>query len=376
MNIELHRIPIREIAEGYTDNEEGGVIGYGGRLNIRPPFQREFIYSEPQQKAVITTILQGFPLNVMYWVRNDSGGFEMLDGQQRTISICLYVNNKFSVPIGQKKDLKAFGNLQTPQQEQIRNYELMIYICDGDDQEKIDWFETINIAGEQLNPQERRNAIYSGPWITDAKRYFCRKNCVAEKYSGYLKGTLNRQDYLETVIKWLVHRDGIKAKKDEDPIASYMNIHSKDKDSREMLLYFQNVMNWVQYLFPNYRKNMQRVEWGVLYNLYGDKKDLTPEEMEALVSRLMADEDVGSKAGIYEYVFDGDERHLNIRKFPDKYKRAAYERQKGICAHCGKHYDYEEMEADHITPWSQGGHTEPDNCQVLCRACNRKKGGK
>ena len=372
MNIELHHIPIREITEGYSDNEEGGVTGYGGRLNIRPPFQREFIYTEPQQKAVINTILNGFPLNVMYWVRNDSGGFEMLDGQQRTISICRYVNNVFSIDL-HPNDPISFVNLPEPQKEQILNYALMIYICDGNDKEKLDWFETVNIAGEQLNPQERRNAIYSGPWITDAKRYFSRNNCAAKNYSDYLKGTCNRQDYLETVIKWIAHRDGIKG---DDSVSSYMNIHSKDKDSREMFLYFQSVMNWVQYLFTTYRKDMNRVEWGVLYNLYGKKTDLTPEEMEETVSRLMADEDVSSKAGIYEYVFDGDERHLSIRKFPNRDKRAAYERQKGICPHCKKHYEYEQMEADHITPWSKGGHTEPENCQVLCRACNRKKGGK
>ena len=364
MKIELHEIPIREIVSGYIDSEENGVVGYGGKLNIRPAFQREFIYKDKQRDEVIRTVIKNFPLNVMYWIKSDDGNFELLDGQQRTVSICQYVQGDFSI------DHRGFDNLTKDEKEQILEYPLMIYICEGTDKEKQDWFEIINIAGERLTKQELRNAIYTGEWLAEAKRYFSKTGCaaygIAEKY---MSGSTIRQDYLETALKWISSRDGIE-------IEDYMSQHQHDTNCNELWLYFQTVINWVQATFPHYRgKLMKGLDWGIFYNKYGANK-YDPKSLETRIVELIEDYRNGyisNQKGIYEYLLDGQERHLNIRAFSPEMARAAYERQKGICPKCGKHYEMEEMQADHITPWSKGGKTIADNCQMLCADCNRRK---
>ncbi len=203
MKIKLHEIPVREVVKGYIDSAENGVVGYSGRLNIRPAFQREFIYKDKQRDEVIRTVQKNFPLNVMYWVKSDNGNYELLDGQQRTISLCQYVNGDYSI------DHMGFDNLTQTEREQILDYPLMIYICEGTDKEKLDWFKIINIAGEQLTAQELRNAIYTGEWLTEAKKYFSKTACPAYAIaSDYLNGSPIRQNYLETAIKWIAARDG------------------------------------------------------------------------------------------------------------------------------------------------------------------------
>ena len=196
MNIELKEIKVRDLTTGYEDNQDDGVIGYGSKLDIRPPYQREFIYKDKQRDAVIDTVTKKFPLNVMYWAVRKDGEFEIIDGQQRTISICQYVNNDFSI------NGLAFHNLPKDKQEELLDYELMVYFCEGTDSEKLEWFKTINISGEKLTDQELRNAVYSGSWVTDAKRYFSR-NSRPKIGDEYLGGSANRQEYLETAIKWI-----------------------------------------------------------------------------------------------------------------------------------------------------------------------------
>lgn len=361
MKIKLHEIPIRDVVNGYMDNAENGVVGYGGKLNIRPAFQREFIYKDKQRDEVVYTVMRGFPLNVMYWVKNDDGNYELLDGQQRTISICQYVTGEFSV------EHRGFVNLTETEQKQILDYPLMIYICEGTDKEKLDWFKIINIAGEQLTAQELRSAIYTGEWLTEAKKYFSKTMCPAYQFAGdYLSGSAIRQDYLETVIKWISARDGIE-------IEDYMSVHQHDTNCNELWLYFQTVINWVKVTFPTYRgKLMKGLDWGIFYNKYGTGK-YDPKQLEARIVELLDDEDVSNQKGIYEYLLDGQQRHLNIRAFSPKMARTAYERQKGICVKCKKHFDIDEMQADHITPWSKGGKTIAENCQMLCADCNRRK---
>ena len=186
MNIELKEITVGELTNGYEDNEENGVIGYNGKLDIRPPYQREFIYKDKQRDAVINTITKKFPLNVMYWAVREDRSYEVIDGQQRTISVCQYINGDFAYMF------KYFHNLQKDEKEKILNYKLMVYICSGTDSEKLEWFKTINIAGEKLTDQELRNAVYSGSWVTDAKRYFSKNSCAAYGIgSDYLKGFTN-----------------------------------------------------------------------------------------------------------------------------------------------------------------------------------------
>lgn len=360
MKIELHEIPVRDVVNGYVDSAEYGVVGYGGTLNIRPAFQREFIYKDKQRDEVINTVMKGFPLNVMYWVKSDNGGYELLDGQQRTISIAQYVNGDFSV------NHMGFDNLTETERNQILDYKLMIYICQGTDKEKLDWFKIINIAGEQLTDQELRNAIYTGEWLSEAKKYFSKTGCPAHQIaSDYLKGSAIRQDYLETAIRWISSREGIQ-------IEDYMAKHQHDSNCNELWLYFQNVINWVKVIFPKYRKEMKGLEWGIYYNKYS-KNNYDPKTLEAKIIDLMQDDDVTKKSGIYEYLLDGAEKHLSIRAFTQSMARAAYERQKGICPVCGRHFEITEMQADHITPWSKGGKTTPDNCQMLCAECNRRK---
>ena len=368
MKIELHEIPIYEVADGYHEYEDNGVVeGYSGRLNIRPAFQREFIYDDEKRDNVIRSIRQNFPLNIMYWVCNEGGMYEMLDGQQRTISICRYLNDSFAV------DRMKFGNLTTEEQNQILNYRLMIYFCDGEEREKRDWFKIVNMAGEELTAQELRNAVYPGTWLNDAKRRFSRRNCPAYTTGGnYLTGDTLRQDYLETVIRWISDYNGNKGIPD-DIICAYMSEHQRDSDCGVMWEYFQNVINWVQRIFPNYRSEMKHVQWGLYYNRHHEDK-LDAKDLERQIEVLIDDDDVTSISGIYEYLLDGQEKHLNLRAFKPKEKRAAYERQNGKCARCGKEFAFEEMNADHITPWSKGGHTTSDNCQMLCKSCNRKKG--
>lgn len=369
MKIELHEIKIRDVVNGYIDSQENGVVGYGGRLNIRPAFQREFVYKEKQRNAVIETITKGFPLNVMYWVEDEDGNYELLDGQQRTISICQYVNGDFSI------NSRAFHNLTETEKNQILDYPLMIYICNGNDKEKLDWFKIINIAGVQLKEQELRNAIYTGAWLSDAKRYFSKNGCVAYLLGNkYLNGEVNRQDYLEKVLSWISAREGIK-------LEDYMSKHQHDSHATPLWLYFQSVIKWVDTMFPTYRREMKGIEWGLLFNTYGENV-YDPRELEEKVVKLMQDDDVTKRSGIYEYLLSGNEKYLNIRAFTENQKRQVYERQQGICPHCvaehreKTHYEFEEMEADHITPWCEGGKTDVDNCQMLCKEHNRRKSDK
>lgn len=364
MKIELNEITIRELTNGYEDKSEDGVVGYGKKLNIRPAYQREFIYNEKQRNEVINTVRKGFPLNTMYWVVAGNG-FELMDGQQRTVSICQYVQGDFSVEIDGSP--RFFNNLTADKQKHILDYELSIYVCEGSDGEKLDWFKIINIAGEKLTDQELRNAIYTGPWLADAKRWFSRSSCPAYQLGEkYVTGSLNRQAYLEKALEW------ISGGKIED----YMSRHQGDGDAQELWQYFQEVIAWIQRTFPQYRpKIMKGLEWGAFYNAHKDDK-LNAATLEKRIVELIDDDDVDNKKGIYEYLLTGNEKTLSLRAFDEKTKVKIYENQKGICPICKKHFDIGAMEADHIIPWSQGGKTVPENCQMLCKMDNRTKSGK
>lgn len=367
MRIIKCEIPIRDLVEDYWDDAEEGVTGYFGRLDIRPPYQREFVYKPAQRDEVIRTVMNGFPLNVMYWAKtgvNEDGEdtFEVLDGQQRTVSICRYVDGEFSV------DDRYFDNLTSDERECILSYRLDVYQCEGEPSEKLKWFRIVNIAGERLTEQELRNAVYAGSWVSDAKRYFSKTGCAAQQLAGdYLTGSSIRQEFLETAIRWVAAIDG-------ETIEGYMAKHASDPTAQALWSYFRSVIDWVQAIFPKYRKEMKGLPWGLYYNENGGRTDLDPKALEADVSRLMADEDVTKKSGVYGYLLTGQERCLSIRAFDERMKRAAYERQGGVCPYCGEHFELSEMHADHIVPWSKGGTTTADNCQMLCRDCNLKKG--
>ena len=371
MKIEPHTIRVRDLVAGYVNSEEEGVVAYGGKLDVRPKYQREFIYSDDEQKAVIDTVTKGYPLNVMYWAVREDGTYEVMDGQQRTLSICEYVAGKFDY------FFRYFSNLSKEEQDRILDYGLTVYFCEGGDDEKLEWFKTINIAGKELTEQELLNAVYAGPWTADAKRYFSKTECAAYQLGGkYMRGSAIRQDYLETAIGWIAGSATTSSPTDS-AIENYMAIHQHDASASQLWIYFQNVIAWAQTLFPRYRREMKGLEWGIFYNLYADNQ-YDPAELEAEVARLMADDDVQKKSGIYEYLLSGktNERALNIRTFTDSQKRAAYERQNGICPLCKEHFSFEDMDGDHMVPWSKGGKTVPETLQMLCRRCNQAKGGR
>ena len=257
MEISLKEITIRELAEGYCNSGIEGVRGYNGRLDIRPPYQREFIYKDKQRDAVITTVTQNFPLNVMYWADRGDGTFEVIDGQQRTISICQYVSGEFAYMF------RYFHNLTEDEREQILSYKLMVYICKGTDSEKLKWFQTINIAGEKLTEQELRNAVYSGSWVSDAKRYFSKNECVAYKIGkDFMTGSPIRQDYLETAIDWI----------SEGNIEVYMANHQHDANALALWRYFQDVITWAEATFTRkHKKIINSVPWGFYYNKFKDE---------------------------------------------------------------------------------------------------------
>lgn len=360
MNIEPIEVTVRELAAGYRDNNEDGVRGYDGKLDIRPPYQREFIYKDKQREAVINTVMEGFPLNIMYWSVRDDDTFEVIDGQQRTISLCQFVAGNFS--FGDR----FFHNMHADEQRRILDYKVLVYQCSGTDSEKLDWFRTINIAGEKLTPQELRNAVYAGPWLAAAKPDFSKTECPAYRIGKlYMSGTPIRQDYLETTIEWISGGN----------IEGYMAAHQHDPNANDLWLYYQAVIAWVKANFPAYRKEMKGLPWGPLYNEF-KASPLDPKKLEAEVAKLMVDEDVTSKKGIYPYVLGRREKYLNIRAFSPNQKREAYERQAGVCPVCNEHFDIEGMEGDHIVSWHKGGKTSADNCQMLCKQDNREKAGK
>ncbi|GLI28487.1 hypothetical protein ARHIZOSPH14_27290 [Agromyces rhizosphaerae] len=366
MTIQPTKVTVRELTSGYQDHAEAGVVGYGGKLDIRPPYQREFVYDDKQRDAVIDTLFKDYPLNVMYWAvrddvpEGDERIYEVMDGQQRTISICQYVDSVFAF------EGRYFHNLQPDESARILDYELTVYLCSGPPSEKLAWFRTINIAGEELTDQEMLNAVYAGPWVSEAKKIFSKNGCPAYGLgSAYMKGSPIRQQYLETVIKWFNDGD----------VESYMAAHHHDPNANELWLYFQAVIAWVNSTFPKYRGLMKGLPWGVLYNQYkGTSWDSA--KLEARIADLVQNDDVTNKKGAYLYVLSGQEKHLNIRAFSPAERLAAYERQAGVCPVCGEHYELNEMEADHITPWREGGRTSAENCQMLCVEDNRRKGAR
>lgn len=407
MTISLHEITLKDLFDDYANSDEEGVVGYHGRLNIRPKYQREFVYNDKEQLAVVDTVLHGFPLNTMYWVvardektqqpiMSEDGKpiYELLDGQQRTISICEFLNNKFSM------NFQTFFNIMRAEPDiadQILKYKLQVYICDGAVSEKLDWFRTINIAGEKLTEQELLNAQYTGEWLTAAKRYFSKTNCTAGELmvirdhngSDYMKGSSIRQEYLSTVLQWIADFQELKGRSSEGD--TYMSEHQGDDTASELKNYYVSVMEWVGSKFKEYRKEEKGLPWGIWYNSYqrgGSKQQIINSDKDVIeekIDELLADDEVTSVKGIYEYIVDGEEKHLALRQFDRKIAMKRFEEQNHHCPYCeeskGGHtypagtdqYAFSDMEADHIVPWSQGGKTIYDNCQMLCKWHNGHK---
>ena len=381
MKITPIEITIGQLLSGFVDNGVEGVKSYNGKLDVRPPYQREFVYGEKQQKAVIETVLQDYPLNVMYWVKVDGhDAYEVLDGQQRTISLARFAVEKVGFyitdPIGGKS--KNFDSLSPERQKKFMDYKLTVYVCEGSHDKKLAWFQTINIAGAVLTPQELRNAVYSGSWTAAAKVLFSGGNPpMAAKAKGLFGTNIKplRQELLELAIEWAC--PGKSSKSEE--IEIYMASHKTDKDANALKSHFMNVVNWANAMFPpeNDKIGLRKsVDWGDLYRRHGTQPLKDVDKLEVEIVRLLKDDEVQKKAGIYAYLLDLDERHLNLRSFPEDMKIAQYTAQNGKCLKCGGAKPYQEMHGDHKVAWSKGGRTEPSNLEMLCQPCNSSKGNK
>lgn len=390
MKINETKIKVRDlIAEYQEDDSTSRVIAWGGNLDVRPEYQREYIYKDEQRNAVINTVLQGFPLNIMYWVDRKDGTMEVLDGQQRIISICRYARNDYSVkipaPTGGYNTVNypnlsegSFRSDGTPEpftRLAFLEYELTVYVCEGTDKEKLEWFQIINIAGEVLEDQEIRNALYHSAWLTDAKSVFSRRNCAAHKnYGKYMAGEYIRQKYLETAFRWAADAEGMSGK---NVVEEYMQKHRGDNSADDLWDYFERVFKWVETIFGrNVDKSMKGVAWGLLYNAHKDD-NLDPAYMQKRGKELLADKEVGKNSGIYQYLLEGEtrvaEKYLSLRQFDKGDMETRYHEQDGKCAICGKPFDMKDMHGDHRKPWSKGGKTEYSNLDMLCTTCNLKK---
>jgi len=384
----LTTLTIGEACKGFVYNElEGkGLFGWSGKLTIQPEYQRSYIYADGKKDvAVVESILKGYPLGVMYFTKVGTDAYEVLDGQQRITSFGRYVTGKFAVKDANGME-RYFSGLDASVQQRILDYPLLVYICEGDEPEIKDWFETVNIAGVPLNNQELLNAVHSGPFVTQAKAIFSNSNNpLQQKWGHYVNGNPKRQDILHTALKWVA--------RGEDNVGGYMSKHRNDTNITELQLYFDSVIEWAKTIFGAPRPEMRGLEWGRIYEDYHNKP-YNPADIQNKVTELFEDEYVTNKKGIYEYVLGGcvDKSLLNIRVFDEITKRQVYDKQtkeakdNGVsnCPYCaisptGDHsrlWLLKEMDADHVTAWSKGGATDAANCQMLCKTHNRSKGNK
>lgn len=379
-------ITIRDICDGFVYNEyEGrGLFGLSGKLTIQPEYQRNYIYAqENRESGVIDSVIKGYPLGLIYFNKVADNKFEVLDGQQRITSIGRYITKKF--PIKDQNGMEQyFDGLNQHIQNQILDTHLLIYECAGTETEIKEWFKIINIKGIPLNDQELLNAVYSGPFVTLAKEEFSNsQNANIQKWSAYVSGTVNRQDYLKTALEWVSNNN----------ISDYMSAHRNDDNIAELKQYFTTVIDWVSSVFQNIEPEMRGLEWGRLYEKY-HRQAYDPKIIESKVKELYADPYVKNRKGIFEYVLGGcvDTKLLDVRVFDEATKRAVYAQQTqhaeashtSNCPLCALGHDANkskiwkpsDMDADHVTAWSKGGATDIKNCQMLCKSHNRAKGNK
>ncbi len=379
-------ITIKEICDGFIYNElEGkGLFGLSGKLTIQPEYQRNYIYAEEgREAAVIESILKSYPIGLIYFNKVGNDKFEVLDGQQRITSIGRFITDKFAIK-DENSTEQYFSGMAKDKQDKILKTPLLIYECEGTESQIKEWFKTINIAGVPLKPQELLNAIYSGPFVTLAKEEFSNsQNANTQKWSAYVKGVVNRQDFLERALDWV----------SKGNIDDYMSRHRKDKDIKELKNYFNSVIDWASSVFIDVESEMCGLEWGRLYEQY-HKKSYDPAKISDKVHKLYADPYVKNRRGIFEYILGGskDTKLLNIRVFDEATKKSVYAKQteeakkKGIsnCPLCAvgnnvnknKIWNFSEMDADHVTAWSKGGATDEKNCEMLCKTHNRAKGNR
>lgn len=381
-------ITINDIVDGfeYNDLEEKGLFGLGGKLTIQPEYQRSYIYADGKRDvAVIDSLLKGYPIGLLYFNKTEDGNYEVLDGQQRITSIGRYVRGLYEVEYN--GNLQNFTGLSPATQKRIMGTKLLVYICEGSEDDIRNWFKTINIAGVPLNPQEILNAVFSGPFVTRAREEFSNSsNSNIQKWGSYIAGTVNRQDFLERALQWVSSSKG-------ESVDAYMSKHRHDQDIHELKTYFNRVVDWISSVFTDVESEMRGLEWGRLYETY-HKNHYDPDKVHEQLQKLYEDFAVKDKKGIYEYILGGSQQIglLNIRLFDEPTKKTVYARQtsaakdKGVsnCSVCAsvdnanqdKIWTYADMDADHVTAWSKGGATDASNCEMLCKPHNRAKGNR
>lgn len=388
MKTELKTYSVADISAGFVYNElEGkGLYGLSGALTIQPEYQRNYIYADGKRDvAVIDSLLRGYPLGLIYFNKLEDGSLEVLDGQQRITSFGRFVTGKFAVE-DENGMPQFFGGLAENQKERILNSEILVYECQGTESEIKDWFRTINIAGVPLNDQELLNAVYSGPFVTKGKEEFSNsQNANIQKWSAYIKGSANRQEFWETALAWVA--------KDKQKIGEYMSQHRFDDDIQEVKTYFNTVIDWVSAVFTDVENEMRGLEWGRLYEQYHNQS-YNPGELSKRLQELYGDPYVKNRKGIWEYLLGGevDKKLLEIRVFDEAVKKSTYklqtdeaeDKQISNCPLCAvgndankqKIWKLAEMDADHVEAWSKGGATDVSNCQMLCKTHNRAKGNR
>ena len=388
MKTELRTYSVEEISYGFVYNEfEGkGLYGLSGSLTIQPEYQRNYIYADGKRDvAVIDSLLRGYPLGLIYFNKLEDGSLEVLDGQQRITSFGRFVTGKFAIE-DENGMPQYFGGLAENQKQQILNSEILVYECQGTESEIKEWFKTINIAGVPLNNQELLNAVYSGPFVTKGKEEFSNsQNANIQKWSAYVKGSVNRQEFWETALEWV--------SEDKDNIGEYMSMHRFDEDISEVKTYFNTVIDWVSAVFLDVENEMRGLEWGRLYELY-HKQSYNPASLSKRLRELYGDPYVKNRKGIWEYLLGGekDKNLLDVRVFDEATKKVQYVKQtsqaeaSGVsnCPLCSigdndnktRIWKIQEMDADHVEAWSKGGSTASENCQMLCKTHNRAKGNR
>lgn len=387
METTLKEYTVKELCEGFTfSNTDGkGLYGLAGKLTIQPEYQRNYLYSEDSgknEKAVIDSVIKKYPLGLFYFNKLPNGQLEVLDGQQRITSLGRYCIGKFAYILDGRP--YKFDALPREKREIIENTKMLAYICEGTEKEIKDWFQIINIGGVKVNEQEKLNAVYSGPFVSAARREFSNKeDSRVQKWSAFISGSVSRQDFLQTALDWVSRGN----------VEYYMQEHRRDNDINELKLHFNDIISWIENTFDEIYPQMRGVNWGELYDKY-HSQPYDHNEVSQKVKILMEDECVKSKNSIFEFVLGGceDTKLLNVRVFEDSIKRRVYSRQteearrNGVsnCPLCAighdanrqKIWSLKEMDADHVQAWSNGGATDENNCQMLCKTHNRAKGNK
>lgn len=393
-------ITVKDICEGFVYNElEGkGLFGLSGKLTIQPEYQRNYIYASDggkRERAVIESILKGYPIGLIYFNKVSENNLEVLDGQQRITSVGRFITDKFAIKDENGME-QYFGGMAKDKKTKILETKLLIYECEGTESQIKEWFKTINIAGVPLNNQELLNAVYSGPFVTLGKAEFSNsQNANIQKWSAYISGSANRQDFLERALEWVSKdwEDKNYDPKHTRPIGKYMSKHRYDKNISELKRYFNSVIDWISSVFTDVESEMRGIEWGRLYEEY-HKKAYNPAKVSVEVGKLYADPYVKNRKGIFEYILGGsiDTKLLEVRVFDEATKKSVYatqtaaaeKKEKSNCPHCAighdanksKIWSFAEMDADHVAAWSKGGATSVKNCQMLCKTHNRAKGNR